>query len=261
MQYKDFKRDFWMLKDKLASGENFAFSRYSDGEMMIMQNQHLVLDDKSTRLDGKKVGMKYDDIDHKEYDPTKHGDFHQRLMDAYQYEDKNYFVGLSCPCCVGSKNNQWMKEQRGESSQEQLTWANLFVNSNYSLFLDNIVPLLENREVVFVCNKKSNLEKLPFKVAKDFRIGKNAMINDIGLVEEMSEWIGNNKIKEHVFLFSASTLSNILIYELYRKFPENTYMDVGTTLHPYMDMPIQRNYLRGYWLKSGNTEIKKHCVW
>ena len=62
MQYKRFEEHFWKLQNKLKNGENFAFSRYSDGEMNIMQNQHLVLDNKSTRLDGKCVGMKYDDI-------------------------------------------------------------------------------------------------------------------------------------------------------------------------------------------------------
>lgn len=249
-----------MLQKKLKSGENFAFSRYSDGEMNIMQNQHLVLDNKSTRLDGKKVGMKYDDVDHKEYDPDKHGSFRDRLMEAYRFHAENYFVGLSCPCCVGRENNIWMKEQRG-SDDECLTWANLLVNANYPYFLEHMIPLLEDKDVVFICNKQSTFDKLPFEVKKDFRIGQNAMINDIGLVEEIGKWIEENDIKNHVFLFSASTLSNILIYELFKNHPENTYIDVGTTLHPMMDMPIQRNYLKGHWLKTGNTEIRKYCTW
>lgn len=260
MQYKDFRRHFWMLQSKLKSGENFAFSRYSDGEMNIMQNQHLVLDNKSTRLDGKKVGITYDDTDHKEFNPTKHGALRDKLMEAYRYHIDNYFVGLSCPCCVGKYNNDWMKHERG-GDDAHLTWANLFVNANYPYFLEHVVPLLSGKNVVFICNEKSTFDKLPFKVKKDFRIGQNAMINNIGLIEEIGDWIGENDIRDHVFLFSASTLSNILIYELYKKYPDNTYIDVGTTLHPMTDMPIQRNYLRGYWLKSGNTEIRKYCTW
>lgn len=260
MQYKDFRRHFWTLQKKLKNGQNFAFSRYSDGEMNIMQNQHLVLDNQSTRLDGKTVGIEYDEIDHKEYDPEKHAPFRDRLMEAYRYQADDYYVGLSCPCCVGKENSDWMKKERGPE-QDNLTWANLLVNANYPFFLEKMVPLFAEKEIVFVCNKKSTFDKLPFKVKKDFRIGQNAMINDIGLVEEMREWIEQNNITDHVFLFSASTLSNILIYELFRDFPNNTYIDVGTTLHPLMGMPIQRNYLKGYWLKSGNTEIKKYCTW
>jgi len=260
MQFKDFERHFWKLQNKLKNGENFAFARYSDGEMNVMQNQHLVLDGESTRLDGKHIGTKYDNIDHKEYDPRKHAPFRDRLMDAYRYHAKNYFVGLSCRCCVGQQNSDWMKQERG-GDDEHLTWANLFVNSNYPLFLGHVVPLLSDKEVIFVCNEKSTFDKLPFPIKRDFRIGQNAMINNINLVEKVSEWIEESDIKNHVFLFSASTLSNILIYELYKKYPENTYIDVGTTLHPMMDMPIQRNYLKGYWLNSGNTEIKKYCTW
>jgi hypothetical protein len=260
MQYKRFEEHFWKLQNKLKNGENFAFSRYSDGEMNIMQNQHLVLDNKSTRLDGKCVGMKYDDIDYKEYDPNRHGPLRDRLIGAYQHNAENYYVGLSCPCCVGKQNSDWMKAQRGPDN-EHSTWANLLVNSNYPLFLGHMVPLLQDKDVVFICNKKSTFDKLPFKVKKDFRIGQNAMINDVGLVEEVGEYIKAGNIKDHVFLFSASTLSNILIYEMYKSFPENTYIDIGTTLHPMMDMPIQRNYLKGYWLNSGNTEIYKCCTW
>lgn len=257
---KNFKEHFWTLQNKLRIEENFAFARYSDGEMNIIKNQHLVLDDKSTRIDGQTAGIRYDDIDHKEFDPNKHAYIREKLMDAYRLEKENYFVGLSCPCCVGKENNERMKAERGQDDKH-LTWANLLVNSNYPLFLTYMVPLFQKRDVVFVCNKKSTFDKLPFEVKKDFRIGQNAMVNDLNLVDNIREWINTENVKNHIFLFSASTLSNLLIYELFDNHPENTYIDVGTTLHPFMDMPIQRNYLRGYWLKSGNTEIWKECVW
>ena len=258
MQSKNFKKDFWMLQKKLRDEENFAFSRYSDGEMIIMQNKHLKLATESTTVDGARAGIGYDKTDHKEYDPSKHGWFYHKLMEAYRHTDKNYFVGISCPCCVGKKNSDWMKSMRDE---ETSTWANLFVNSNYPLFLDMVVPLLKSKQVVIVCNEGSDLSGLPFKVKKDFRIGSNAMINDIGLVDEMKEWITKEGVTDHVFLFAAASLSNILIYEGWKNFPENTYIDVGTTLNPHMGRPVARNYLKGYWQNSGNSEIYKECVW
>lgn len=257
---KDFEQHFWILQKKLKEGTPFAFVRYSDGEMDILQNKHLVLDDKSTRLDGKVAGQVYHKTDFKEFKPEEHKPFRDKLIEAYKFQKENYYVGLSCPCCVGRENSDWMKDMRGQDD-EYLTWANLLVNSNYPLFLQHMYPLLKKRKVVIICNKEAKLNSLPFKPIKDYRIGQNAMINNIGLIEEISEWIEENNINDTVFLSSASTLSNILIYESYKKYDTNTFIDIGTTLHPFMSLPIQRNYLRGYWLNSGNTEIKKRCVW
>ena len=39
---KDFVEHFYLLYNKLKNGEHFAFSRFSDGEMIIMKNQELV---------------------------------------------------------------------------------------------------------------------------------------------------------------------------------------------------------------------------
>ena len=40
---KNFREDFFKLKRKLGNKENFAFSRFSDGEMYILQNKEVVL--------------------------------------------------------------------------------------------------------------------------------------------------------------------------------------------------------------------------
>lgn len=257
---KDFVDDFWHLQKKLAQGENFAFSRFSDGEMDILQNKALKLDSKQALVDGKHAGPGFSEIDHKEFDPNEHGWLNNLLMDAYKWKQDNYFVGLSCPCCVGKDNNEWMKSLRNHD-EETTTWANLFVNSNYPLFLQHVVPLLKNRNIYMVVNETADLSGLPFEVKNDWRVGKNAMVNDIHLRDEMYDYIHDMGINDGVFLFSASSLSNLLIHHLFMDFPENTFIDIGTTLHKQMGMPIQRNYLKGYWLNSGNTEIHKRCMW
>jgi hypothetical protein len=260
MPLKDFRDHFWLLQKKLKAGEPFAFSRYSDGEMDVMQNKKVELTSTGTFKDGKRVGITYGESDHKEYDPEKHAWFHERLLTAYRHHQDNYFVGLSCPCCVGPENNAWMKEQRG-GDDDELTWANLFVNSNYPLFLTHVLPLLEKKKVFLVCNEAATFDGLPFEVEKDFRIGSNAMIRNIGLVEEMKEVLSKEEVSGAVFLFAAASLSNILIHELFSSFPENTYIDIGTTLNPHLGLPVARNYLKGYWKNSGNTEIYKVCKW
>ena len=93
-----------------------------------------------------------------------------------------------------------------------------------------MVPLFNNTKNVYVCNRLANINNLPFETVKDFRIGQNCQVNDYGLIEKMISWISENNINDHVFLFSAASLSNYLIYELYKQFPNNTYLDIGSTL-------------------------------
>ena len=80
----------------------------------------------------------------------------------------------------------------------------------------------------------------------------------------MSEWISKNKIENHLFLFSAASLSNLLIYELYKKFPNNIYMDIGSTLNPMLKLDgwvASRGYLRGYWMNQPDPYFFQDCEW
>ena len=68
------------------------------------------------------------------------------------------------------------------------------------------------------------------------------------------------EIINHVFLFSASSLSEVLIHELYKVNDKNTYIDVGTTLHPYMGLDIARDYLKAYHQNFPHPDLKNSCV-
>lgn len=256
---KTFQGDFDNLLSKLKNNENFAFIRFSDGEMFIMQNRKLELSERGTFVDGNLSGPTYTKEDFKEFDPQKHPFLRQKLINSYQHSQPNYFVGLSCACCVGTLSTRWMKQLRTE--QEHLTWANLFVNSNYPKFINEFVPVLENKNIVLICNENADLSKSKLKIVKDFRIGRNAMINNFDLHKQISEWIEKHDVKDHVFCFSASSLTNITVYELYKKFPKNTYIDIGTTMNPVFGFPSTRGYLQAYWTGNDHPDLHKTCIW
>ena len=121
-------------------------------------------------------------------------------------------------------------------------------------------PVFNNYKTVFVCNEKADLSVLPFLV-KDFRVGYNAMINDYGLIDTMKTWIDENDIAGHLFLFSASSFSKIAIHQLYEHSDKNTYIDVGTTLNPFMNMRLDRTYLKSFWLGTKGGDLNKICIW
>ena len=73
-----------------------------------------------------------------------------------------------------------------------------------------------------------------------------------------------NDIKDHTFLFSAASLSNLLIYALYKEFDDNQYIDIGSALSPLLGLKGWRGtrvYLRCYWEGERNPIITQEDSW
>jgi hypothetical protein len=256
-----FKNDLKKIYLKLKNNEPFAFTRFSDGEICVMQNQELKLANDHVVMGETKYNFGYSSDDHKHFDPSEHSFLKDKLIEAYTFKKENYFVGGICKDCTCASREfaPWMHNLYG-SIDDNLTSANLLVNSNYSLFVKMFLPLLEQKKIVFVCSENANLSNTKFNIVKDFRVGKNCIVNDHHLIDEIKQWILKENIKDHVFLFSASSLSEVLIHELYKDFDQNTYIDVGTTMHPFIGLSIERDYLRAYWNNTPHPDLYKSCV-
>jgi len=250
---KTFEGHFTMLLEKFKKGENFGYSRFSDGELRIMQNLETQIGSNFHVIGNKRGGGNYYTEDYKHFDPNKHQFYHGKLMEAFRFKKDNYYVGLSCRCCVGEADFKQMLEwYEGDSDSDNLTWANIFLNGNYPKFMSEFVPELKNKKVVYIVNENAKLAGLPFDVIKDFRVGPNCIVNNYDMIEEIKEWIDDNNIENHVFLFSASSLSNFMIHQLFEYSNKNTYLDIGTTLNPFMGMKGRRGY------HGSNTKM---CIW
>jgi hypothetical protein len=250
---KTFQGHFDMILDKLKSGVPFGYARYSDGELRIMQNLETQIGSNFHVIGDKRGGGNYHDEDHKHFDPKIHQFHHTKLMEAFRFKKDNYYVGLSCRCCVGEKDFKQMCDwYEGDVESDNLTWSNLLLNGNYPQFVNKFIPEFKKKKIVYIVNEHSDLNGLPFEVVKDFRVGKNCIINNYDMIEDIKKWIDENDIEDHVFLFSASSLSNFMVHQLFDYNDKNTYIDVGTTLNPYMGMKGRRGY------HGGN---KKMCIW
>ena len=256
-----FEEDFFNLLGKLKRNEPFAYTRFSDGEICVMQDKELILAEDHVVMGETKYGFGYSSDDHKHYDPAKHGFLKDKLIEAYKFKKDNYFVGGICKGCTCASRDfaPWMHNLYGQVD-ENLTSANLLVNSNYPLFIGHFVPALQKKNIVFVCSENSDLTETGFNIVKDFRVGKNCIVNDHHLVDDIKHWIDENGIKDHIFLFSASSLSEVLIYELFKHNDRNTYIDVGTTLHTYLKLDVQRDYLRAYHNNLPHPDLFSSCV-
>jgi len=252
--------DFFFLLNKLKNGEHFAFTRFSDGEVFVMQNKKVLLGESHVEVGDIRYGFGYSSDDYKEFLPERDAIVRERLLKAFSFKKRNYFVGGGCANCTCAINEYipWMRDIYN-NGEEHWTTTNLFVNANYPLFVNNMVPEFANHKVVMVCSENANIQTLPFDVVKDFRVGRNCIVNDHHLIDEMCKWVQGNDIQDHVFLFSASSLSEILIHELFNIAEKNTYIDVGTTLHKWMDLSLERDYLKAYWLGQPLGDIYKSC--
>ncbi len=241
---KDFKQDFNKFHSMIVNHKPFAISRNNDGEMIILFNEFI---DLRQKLNGEFI-----------YDPKQeqHKFFREKLMESAQHKGDNYYVGIACRCCVGDEKHERLKALTGQD-EDHLTWGNIFVNSNYPLFVQKIIPEFSNNKIVMVVNNKANVSRLPFanNIVKTFNVGTNAWMSNYGLVDEMKKYIEENKIENHIFLFCAGPFSNILIMECYKSSPNNTYLDTGSTLDSMMNLGATRGYLRGA------DTLNKVCIW
>jgi hypothetical protein len=140
MMNKDFRQHFVMFSEKIRNKENFAFSRYSDGELYILQNKELKLDQGLIQIGDEKQGGVYQPADFKHFDPKEHGFYQQKLIDAFKHRQPGYYKGLTCSCCIGKKDFDWQIDLHG-GDDESLTWANLWVNGNYPAFINHTLPI------------------------------------------------------------------------------------------------------------------------
>ncbi len=241
---KTFSGDLIKFNTMLKKQDNFSLVRFGDGEMVIINGKSIDLSQKYNGehkyLPGNKVDEKYREI----------------LTKSLMFKNPQYFVGLACRCCVGDNECDQLRKQ-SQQHEDSLTWANIFVNANYPVFLQTTVAELARRMTNIVCHEKAKLNKLPLSIKKDFRVAGNAWVNDYDrLLDEMSNYIDKNSSKNEVFIFCAGVLSNMLIYELTRKYPDNTYIDLGSVFDDVMGLGKTRKYLKG-----SRRRLKKVCIW
>ena len=252
---KDFTEEFDKIKDLIVSNTPFAFARFSDGEVTILQNNIVVLADNyfiqgdlhgdETRFQGH-----YLPEEQKAFYPEEHEFFQKKLVEAFKFRKKNYFKGIPPQnASYGDVSWKFCTDLYGDGDSEHLSFCNVMINGNYHRFVTEIIPEFTKKKIVLICNENAQLDQLPFEAAKDFRCGTNSMINNYNLVGEISKWVEDYDITEHTFLFSAATLSNYLIYQLYKIADTNQYIDIGSSLGYHLGLKgcYLRGYLNQYW--------------
>mgnify|MGYP003630715671 FL=1 len=233
---KNFHDDFKSILNKVKNRDSFAFGKHCDGEYNIMRNIEF------TSVDKEGVFI-----------PTEYVETRKHLLKALQYAHKDYFVGVSCPCCHHVDACMWMREQ---VQSPNITWANLFVNSNYPHFLKDMLKEFDAWEgrTVLLANKEGEGKPLPFNVDVYVPCNWKASLPPY-LDKHITEMTSLAAQEDgQLFLFSAGPLGSILAHKLHQTNPNNTYLDIGSTVSPWL-VGANRRYL------FSPPDKLKTCVW
>jgi hypothetical protein len=233
---KTFNDEIVKFYNKLVVRENFSLARFGDGEMIAMR--------------GETISSGYG-----EWSTNGQGEVYNTarkyLYDSFTKKEEGYHVGIVCPCCQGMDNFRMMRDSSGQD-ESNLTFANIFVNSNYKYFVDNFIPLFKERKIILIANERSNVSALPFG-GEFIGVGYNAWVTHLHLIENLK----NLNISDHIFLFACGPLGKILAHELWVNNKSNTYLDIGSTLHPWLGSDIN---IRGYY-QEGSFHSSLTCTW
>lgn len=225
---KNYRKDIEIICNTLISRENISISKFCDGEWAVMNND---------KLDNKEFWFNPDNL----MDQGKR----KQLINAFQFKHPQYFVGVTCVKVFGLDTHRKMKQLSGQS-EDHLTWADIWVNSNYPFYVENIIPLFKERDIVLFCNENGRVENLPFIPKNIFTVSNNAWQDSYHVIDMAKKYITDNNINNYVFLFCCGPFGNILCHQLTEFNSNNTYLDIGSTLNPWLQSEgFKRDYYMG----------------
>lgn len=228
---KNFKEEIYKFYNLLLKGKPFSFSKFADGEWAAINNETLNNNEFENSINVSPF-------------------YREKLLQALQYKDSDYYIGTCCPCCNGNRAYE-MRKLSGQN-EDNMTFANLFVNTNYEIYKNTFLKEYSNYDIHLVANKKSKIENLPFKIEKFYPVGFSAWVNDYYLIDEIS----NKNLKNKLFLFCCGPFGNLLAHQLFSSNKNNIYLDIGSTLNPWLE---SEGFKREYYCNGYFSNVT--CKW
>lgn len=222
--------------NKLENNEPFAIVRAADGEYKVMVGEHLTNCDNWTFSGGS---LQQDLINMKDYVGTK-----------------NFYIGIPCKDCNQTIYDYYMNCLNLRNNIDNLTYANVFCNKNWKPF----ISFIKNKPFYYIGPGENNTELNivdnflvdPYLVNKWDRV-KNIFIRSIiSWVEVINKESNsnnnsnnnlNNNSNNKIFLFSAGPISKVVIPILFKKYPNHTFLDVGSSIDIFTKGTSNRFYI------------------
>lgn len=222
-----FKSDFEYFWSLIEKGENFTFARYADGEVMLMKGQPVTEGTQAFSIDKWKAPNTL----------TKVGG---ELIATLNHTEPNYFYAISSKT-DNINDYQYLKENI-KQTEDKLTFVNLWINANYLSMKRKLCA--NKREVILICNEEAKIENFPFNVTEIIPF-PNDCINfwENNSVEFLDKLNNFKDLNNQLIFISCGPISEIIIHKLYENNPNNTYVDVGSSIDEYVHGKLTRPYM------------------
>jgi hypothetical protein len=198
---------------KINNAEHFGVIRPSDGEYLILENHTF-------------TAQRGDDWTNK-----SNGVLRVQLLNAVKTIHSNLYIGIPCNTCGHNPDNMYDNYiNKYQVQKSQLTYANVFCNSNWKRFTDFLKSYNKGFYLITTGTKKCE-----FPIKERFYVDK-FLVNNWDNV-----WEGEtNRILEYVkdktnevICFASGPMTKIWIPKCMELNPNNIYLDIGSVLDYY----------------------------
>lgn len=234
-------QDIDILYNNLDLEIPFCFIKMNDGECAVMDNPHKM------------------DVVVSRGDQTTSELLSQKLIEALNFQQDNYFVGVPCKGCDGHNRAIAKKHianpDRNIDDDKTFINANILINSNVNRTLSSLKKNLSGKpNIVLVTNSQlsSNVHRLiqfgitPSKIITVKE--KNAFETDYPLIKD--EWI---TFPDNTYVLClCGPLGRVLCYEWFKNNSTFTCLELGSLFDP-----ILKN--RSYSYHQGTLPFCSEC--
>jgi len=218
--------------DKLKSKEPFSFVRFSDGEIEVLRNRYLEINNGKTFFRGREFTNTFPVFDTKKFDPDLHQNIRKDLLSSALFRGNFFYKGVPTLHNDALKDREFLLRLNG-GFDARMTFSDLFLNSNYKDYRKNLVPLFsEYDEIYVIANYRAKPIDLLSK-AVHIKIPDNFFEKYSKTIKYIMMQLDNIDDGSLV-LSSASSLSNIIAHRLYGK--DITFMDIGTSINDLLSL-------------------------
>lgn len=228
----EFRLQFFFFEGLINSNRNFIFSRYSDGETEILKNTYLKLGARDALVAGKQLKQSFQPMDQKIFDPIRHQNLQAKLKDSVTCQSDGYIRGVPRSHNGPSARSYYANEL---GCKANIAYADLFMNSNFPLFLNLCDRIVTKKSRVLVGVGNYRLEKRAGqKMSAWFSISDSAFDDTDRYLKQFSHWYAGLP-SNSLCLCSASSLANVFAYEAYGLRSDITFLDIGSALNFWLD--------------------------
>jgi hypothetical protein len=230
-EYTGWDNQYRFVIDNLKNNIPFCYVRFNDGEMMGID-----------RI-GSVVARGDQIVDE---------NLHNKLIEAISYKADNYYIGVPCSKCYPDYYNL-AKNIIGD--YDKVVSAVALTNRNWLKFIQEIVGLLENKNVHYISGFDQNLEMLKdvfkFNIINHVKVDNKNSWSHYEILKSYSDNIKDGEI----VLISLGPTARILCYDFFKNNNKSTYIDVGSIFDPFT-RNVSHNCHKGW---ENGFNITKRC--